>query len=171
MIREANEQDICEILDIYNDAIINTTAVYDYTPHTLEDQKHWYQKKIENKCPVLVFEENGKIAGFATFGPFRDWPAYKYTIEHSVHINPGYKQKGLGTFLLKALIEIAEEEEYITIVAGIDDSNIASIKLHEKLGFTYSGTITKAGYKFERWLNLSFYQLELSGPQIATERT
>jgi phosphinothricin acetyltransferase len=162
MLREAKEQDICEMLDIYNHAIIHTTAVYDYTPHTFEDQKHWYQKKMENKYPIFVYEENGNVAGFATFGPFRDWPAYQYTIEHSVHINPDYKQKGIGTKLLNALIKAALQMNYVTLIAGIDDSNIASIKLHEKLGFTYSGTITKAGYKFDRWLDLAFYQLDLS---------
>ncbi|WP_338752706.1 N-acetyltransferase family protein [Bacillus sp. FJAT-52991] len=162
MIRAAIEQDLVEILDIYNEAIINTTAVYDYTPHSLQDRSLWYQKKKEENDPVIVYEEEGKVMGFATFGPFRNWPAYQYTIEHSVYVGTNGKHKGIGTALLHELIKMAKGQDYVTMVAGIDDTNIASIKLHEKLGFKYAGTITKAGYKFNKWLNLSFYQLDLS---------
>ena len=84
MIREANEKDLKDILEIYNDAILNTTAIYAYKIQTLEERKQWYEKKKQDGYPVLVFEENDKVIGFATFGPFREWPAYKYTIEHSI---------------------------------------------------------------------------------------
>lgn len=169
MIRLAKEEDLPEILEMYNDAILNTTAVYHYVPNTLEDRAKWLHSKQEAGEPVFVYEENGHVLGFATFGPFRPWPAYKYTIEHSVYVASEGKRKGIGTALLEKLIETAKERGFATMVGGIDDTNLGSIKLHEKFGFTYAGTIRKAGYKFGKWLNLAFYQLELPGPDHPVE--
>lgn len=169
MIREMKETDLVEVLEIYNDAILHTTAVYDYRAHSLEDRRAWFNQKTEGGYPLFVFEEDGKVLGFATYGPFRAWPAYKYSIEHSVYVYKEARKKGIGTLLLKALIERAEQESYATLIAGIDSTNQGSIFIHEKLGFTYSGTIKKAGYKFEKWLDLAFYQLELKGPESPVE--
>jgi len=169
MIRDAMERDLPDILEIYNEAILNTTAVYDYKVHTLEERKQWFEKKKQDGYPLLVYEKNDQVAGFATFGPFRAWPAYKYTIEHSVYVNPNFKNEGIATKLMKEIIAIANNREYATLVAGIDSANEISVKLHEKLGFEYSGLIKKAGYKFDRWLDLAFYQLDLQGPSKPLE--
>jgi len=134
MIREANEKDLTDILEIYNEAILNTTAVYDYKVHTLKDREQWYEKKKQDGYPLLVFEENGRVVAFATFGPFREWPAYKYTIEHSLYVHKDYRNKGIGTKLMEEIIKIANEREYATLVAGIDAANKNSIKMHEKIG-------------------------------------
>ena len=169
MIRLAEYNDLKTILEIYNDAILNTTAIYDYKLHTIEDRKSWYEGKIQNGLPVLVFEESNRVVGFATFGPFRDWPAYKYTIEHSVYVHKDYRGRHIGIKLMKELIKIANERGYATMVAGIDADNEVSKVIHEKLGFIFSGTIQKSGYKFGKWLNLDFYQYELLGPEQPTE--
>ncbi len=169
MIRHAEHKDLKAILEIYNDAILHTTAVYDYNPHTMEDRTSWYENKMRDGFPILVFEENGVVIGFATFGPFRNWPAYKYTIEHSVYVHKDHRGKHIGTRLLQELIKVADKKGYATMVAGIDSSNAGSILLHETLGFVYSGTIRKAGYKFGKWLDLIFYQYELQGPETPTE--
>jgi len=170
MIREAiNNNDLMKILEIYNDAILNTTSVYDYNAHTIDDRKQWYEKKKQEGYPILVFEQNTKVIGFATFGPFRAWPAYKYSVEHSIYVHERYRKKGIGTALAKEIIRITNEREFATLVAGIDESNIKSVKMHEKLGFKHSGTINKAGYKFGKWLNLAFYQLDLKGPKNPTD--
>jgi len=169
MIREATQNDLIDILGIYNDAILNTTAIYDYKAHTIEDRILWYQNKKQEGYPILVVEENNRVIGFATFGPFREWPAYKYTIEHSIYVNGNCRNKGIGTLLAKEIIRISNELEFATIVAGIDELNEKSIKLHKKLGFEYSGKINKAGFKFGKWLNLVFYQLELKGPNNPIE--
>lgn len=169
MIRPATVNDLEEILAIYNDAIVNTTAVYSYHAQTLEDRKAWFEQKQADGYPVIVFEIEGHVAGFATFGPFRAWPAYKYSIEHSVYVNTDYRKQGIGRKLLQAIIDLAKAGEYKTLVAGIDAANDKSIWLHEKLGFTHSGTVRNAGYKFERWLNLAFYQLDLDGPETPQE--
>lgn len=169
MIREASKNDLIEILEIFNGAILHTTAIYDYKTHTIDDRIQWYEKKIKEGYPIIVEEENSKVIGFATFGPFRPFPAFKYTIEHSIYVHEKHGNKGIGTSLLKEIIRISDERGFATMVAGIDGSNEKSIKMHEKLGFEYSGTIKKAGYKFEKWLNLVFYQLELKGPKNPVE--
>lgn len=169
MIREASEKDLEDILEIYNDAIVNTTAIYTYKPETLEEKKQWYEKKKQGGYPLLVFEEDNRAVGFATFGPFRAWPAYKYTIEHSIYVHKDYRNHGIATKLMKEIIKIANEKEYATLVAGIDAANEGSIKMHEKMGFKYSGTVTKAGFKFGKWLDLAFYQLSLVGPKVPVE--
>lgn len=169
MIRQANEKDLNDILEIYNDAILNTTAIYTYKAQTFEERKLWFNNKIEDGYPVFVYEENNRTIGFSTYGPFRAWPAYKYTIEHSVYVKADCRNKGVGTALLNEVIKDAVKKEYATIVAGIDSANDKSIKMHEKFGFKYSGTIKRAGYKFEKWLDLVFYQLNLEGPKIPSE--
>lgn len=169
MIRKASEKDLKDILEIYNDAILNTTAIYAYKIQTLEYEKQWYEKKKQDEYPVLVFEKDDMVVGFATFGPFREWPAYKYTIEHSIYVHKNYRNQGIATKLMEEIIKIADKREYATLVAGIDAANEGSIKLHKKIGFKYSGTITKAGFKFGKWLNLTFYQLNLTGPKRPLE--
>lgn len=165
MIRSAVENDLYGILEIYNDAILNTNAVYTYRIQTLQERKSWFNKKKEDNFPVLVFEEKNKVIGFATFGPFRAWPAYKYTIEHSVYVHKEHRNYGVGTALVKQIIKKANEREFATLVAGIDASNEKSIRMHEKLGFQYCGIIKRAGFKFGQWLDLAFYQLNLKGPE------
>lgn len=169
MIREATEKDLRDILEVYNDAILHTTAVYTYKPQTLESRQIWYKQKIEEGYPVLVCEQDGKAVGFATFGPFRAWPAYKYTIEHSVYVHKDYRSQGIAKKLMYELIKMANEREYATLVAGIDATNEGSIKMHERMGFEFSGVIKKAGFKFDKWLDLAFYQLDLKGPKVPSE--
>lgn len=171
MIRYAEKKDLPAILDIYNEAIQYTTAVYHYKTHTLDQQKQWFEQKQEAGLPILVFEgeEDGLVYGFATYGPFRPHAAYQYTVEHSVYVHSQFRKKGLGTKLLKQLISEAEQQEFKTIIAGIDAVNTNSIAVHERLGFFHSGTITNAGYKFGTWLDLAFYQLDLTGPKEPTE--
>jgi len=164
MIRRAELKDAQAILDIYNDVILTSTAVYKYVEETLQERQAWLTMKTQQGYPVLVYEEADTVIGFATYGPFRPFPAYKYSIEHSVYVHKEHHQKGVGSKLMHALIALANEEGYATMIAGIDASNAGSIRAHEKLGFTYSGTIKKSGYKFGRWLDLAFYQLELKGP-------
>jgi len=81
-----------------------------------------------------------------------------------VYVDKEYRKNGIGTSLMKTLIEIAKEREYMTLIAGIDAENEKSIALHQNYGFVHAGIIKKAGYKFDKWLDLAFYQLELNGP-------
>ena len=118
---------------------------------------------------MLVAEENGEIAGFATFDTFQNWPAYNYAVEYSVYICKDYRSRGIALDFMTKLIMIAEKQEYAIIVAGIDSSNAASIAIHEKLKFYKAGVIHRAGFTFGRWLDLRFYQRNLKGPSYSTE--
>ena len=171
IIKPGSETQLPAILEILNDAILNTSALYDYKPRTMENMKHWYHAKQEGNYPIVgVFEaENGTLCGFASYGPFRNWPAYKYTVEHSVYVRSDMRGQGLGKLLLQEIIEKAREQDYHCIIGGIDSSNQVSKSLHEKAGFIYCGTIQHAGYKFGRWLDLSFYQLILKTPVFPVE--
>ena len=169
MIRFATENDLEAILVIYNDAIVNTTAVYTYKAKTLEERVLWFQTKQKEGYPLWVYEHDGKVVGYATYGSFRSSPAYKYTIEHSVYVHKDFRKHGFGKALLETIIEDANTKGYATIVAGIDAANIKSIHLHEKFGFVLSGIVHKAGYKFAQWLDLAFYELQLDGPKNPTE--
>jgi Sortase and related acyltransferases len=168
MIRYATASDLPAILEIYNDAIKNTTAIYAYKPHSLEDRTIWYEQKLRDGFPLLVFEEGRRIAGYATYGPFRTYPAYKYTVEHSVYVHKDHRGKQIGTALMRELMKLADPR-YVTMVAGIDASNAGSILMHKKLGFRECGTIRKAGYKFGKWLDLVFYEYHFPGPEALTE--
>ncbi|HHW9616057.1 TPA: N-acetyltransferase family protein [Staphylococcus aureus] len=161
MIRCAKKEDLNAILAIYNDAIINTTAVYTYEPQTIDERIAWFETKQRNHEPIFVFEESGSVLGFATFGSFRPWPAYQYTIEHSIYVDASARGKGIASQLLQHLIVEAKAKGYRTLVAGIDASNEASIKLHQKFNFKHAGTLTNVGYKFDYWLDLAFYELDL----------
>jgi L-amino acid N-acyltransferase YncA len=169
LLRFVRESDLPDILDIYNDAIVNTTAVYHYEAQTLDNRLQWYRDKQKSGHPIVVLEEEGRVVGFATFGPFRAWPAYKYTVEHSVYVHRDFRGRGAGKLLLQEIIRLAGERGAATLVAGIDAENAVSIGLHRKLGFTHSGTIRRAGFKFGRWLDLAFYQLDLPGPKHPTD--
>jgi L-amino acid N-acyltransferase YncA len=162
MIRLATKEDLPAILEIYNDAILNTTAVYTYEAQTLENRVQWFDTKTANGEPIFVYELDNKAVGFATYGPFRDWPAYQYTIEHSIYVDKDYRGNGIAQKLLTELLADVKAKGYKTIVAGIDATNDKSIHLHKKFNFTYSGTITNVGYKFDQWLDLAFYQLDLT---------
>ncbi len=154
-----------QILAIFNEAIVNSTALYDYKPRTTEMMETWFAAKAKGNFPVIGIEgEDGELMGFASFGTFRAWPAYKYTVEHSIYVDPRFRGRGVGRHLLEQVIEAARAQDYHVLVGGIDATNTASLALHERLGFTHCGTIRQAGFKFGRWLDLSFYQLILATP-------
>jgi len=153
------------ILAILNEAIANSTALYDYKPRTAESMVSWFEAKARGRFPVIGIEdEAGTLMGFGSYGTFRAWPAYKYTVEHSIYVDTRFRGRGLGRALLEAVIAAAIKQDYHVMVGGIDASNLVSIRLHEHLGFTHCGTVAQAGFKFGRWLDLAFYQKILATP-------
>jgi L-amino acid N-acyltransferase len=154
-----------QILAIFNDAIVNSTALYDYKPRTPESMVGWFKAKESGRYPVIgAVDDQGRLLGFASYGTFRAWPAYKYSVEHSVYVEKDQRRKGVGEALMRRLIAAAKEQQYHCMVGGIDVANRGSIAMHEKLGFTHAGTIRQAGFKFGRWLDLGFWQLLLETP-------
>jgi phosphinothricin acetyltransferase len=159
-----------DVLAILNDAIVSSTALWDYAPRPLESMGPWFDAKDAGRFPVIgALDGDGALRGFATYGTFRGWPAYKYSVEHSVYVHRDHRRKGVGLQLLTALIERAKRQEYHTLIAGIEASNEASRTLHRRLGFEHCGTVRHAGYKFGRWLDLEFHQLLLDTPARPVE--
>ncbi len=153
------------ILDIFNEAILNSTALYDYKPRPPSSMTTWFKEKEAAEYPVIgAINDDGTLLGFASYGVFRARPAYKYTIEHSLYVHKDHRKKGIASSLMAELINVARKQNYHVIVGGIDMANTASIALHDKFGFTHAGTIQQAGFKFGRWLDLGFYQLVLDTP-------
>lgn len=155
-----------QVLAILNDAILNSTAIYDYNPRTPQMMDTWFDAKQRGAYPVLgAVNEVGELMGFASYGPFRSWPAYKYTIEHSVYVAGKFRGQGLGKRLLQEVIAAAGAQDYHVLVGAIDSQNTVSIRLHEQFNFKHAGTIRQAGFKFGQWLDLVFYQLILDTPK------
>ncbi len=159
IIREATLEDVPQMLHIYNDVILHTTAVYNYDPHTLQMRTEWFQTKQQQGFPVFVAEENKTIAGFSSIGPFRAWQAYKYTVENSVYVKADCRGKGISKLLMQPLIDAAKRLSLHAIVAGIDATNEVSISLHKQFGFIEVAHFKEVGYKFNRWLDLKFLEL------------
>lgn len=154
-----------EILAIFNEAILNSTALYDYKVRSMAMMDAWFDVKAKGNYPVIgAVDENGRLLGFGTYGMFRERPAYKYTVEHSVYVDKDCRGRGVGRKLLEAIIERARMQDYHVLIGGIDADNAVSIELHRKLGFTFCGEIRESGFKFGRWLHLQFYQLILDTP-------
>lgn len=163
-VRAATEADLPAILEIYNDAILTTTAVYQYEPHTLEMRQAWLREKRAGGYPVLVAEEAGEVVGFGNLGAWRPAAAYKYVAENSVYVAAGHRGRGVGKRLLGELVEAAKTLEMHAVIAVIDADNEVSIRLHESFGFERAAHFKQVGRKFGRWLDLVFMQLALEGP-------
>lgn len=161
IIRDAVATDLEDILNIMNEAILNTTSVYDYKERSINYINEWWANKNKGLFPVIVCEIEGKVVAYGSFGIFRQWEAYKLSVEHSVYVNPNYQRLGIGKEMLKLLISKAKKEGYHTMIGGIDSMNTQSIELHKKFGFVEVGKIKEVGYKFEKWLDLVFMQLIL----------
>lgn len=151
---------------IFNEAILHSTALYEYQPRTMATMAGWFETKAKGRFPVIGLEnDSGELMGFGSYGTFRGFPGFKYSVEHSVYVDSRFRRQGVGKRLLQEVIEAAQGQEYHVLIGAIDSSNAASIRFHEALGFVHCGTIRQAGFKFGRWLDLAFYQLLLGTPR------
>ena len=153
-IRDALPGDLPAILDIYNDVVLTTTAIYDQRPSTLEERRDWFESRRGQGLPVLVAESDGKVAGFSSFGDWRSRWGYRYTVEHSVHVHADCRGQGIGRALIEALFPIAAALGKHVMIAHIDSQAIASRRVHEKLGFESVGIFRQVGRLADGWLDL-----------------
>lgn len=160
-IRYALTEDLPVILDIMNDAILNSTAIYDYHERTMEYATNWFSKKHKDGLPVIVYEKGDTVTGFGSYGIFRPWDGYRFTAEHSIYVAKEYRGQGMGGALLEELIALARTQNFHTLIAGIDAENKESCAFHARHGFVEVGRFREVGYKFDRWLDLVFMQLLL----------
>jgi phosphinothricin acetyltransferase len=158
------------VQQIFNFAIANTTALYEYLPRDEQRIAQWFAAKEQGNWPIIAaVDEQQQLLGFASYGPFRGFPANKYSVEHSVYVAPEHYGNGIATRLMQHLLELAQAQQFHAMVGAIDADNAASIALHEKLGFRHSGTLPQVAFKFGRWLDLAFYQLLLPTPSVPTD--
>jgi L-amino acid N-acyltransferase YncA len=160
-LREATETDLPQILEIYNEVILNTTSVYSEQPHTLAMRQAWFNERKASNFPVIVAEQNGTIVGFGSYGHFRALPCYRFTAEHSVYVHKDHRGQGISKILLKELIALAKAAGLHALIAGVDSDNEVSLKLHLAFGFTQVAHFKEVGFKFGRWLDLVFLELLL----------
>jgi L-amino acid N-acyltransferase YncA len=160
-IRTAIIEDMPSVLEIVNYEILNTTAIWDYDIRSLSQQEAIFTEKQEKEFPLLVAIKEDKVVGFGTYGTFRHKIGYRFTVEHSVYVHKDFHGNGIGSILLKELIEIAKIQKLHTMIGVIDSENHGSIAFHQKMGFENVGHIKQTGYKFDRWLDSVFMQLLL----------
>ncbi|GGL63774.1 N-acetyltransferase [Pseudomonas brenneri] len=162
LIRDAVHGDLPAIRDIYNDAVLNTTAIWNDQPVDLGNRQAWFSARLAQFYPILVAVDAEQVVGYASFGDWRPFDGFRHTVEHSVYVRNDQRGKGLGPLLMQALIERARTCDKHVMVAAIESGNLASIRLHERLGFSTTGQMAQVGTKFGRWLDLTFMQLLLN---------
>jgi phosphinothricin acetyltransferase len=161
LVRDATSADMPAIRDLYNATIPTATHAWTESLQTLAEREAWFARQCDRGDPVLVAEEGAKVAGFTAYGPFRGegkWPGYRFTAEHTIHVDEPYWGRGIGRSLLEALIVRADANGIHVLVAAIDGDNRESIAFHERLGFAIVARMPEVGYKFERWLELVLMQ-------------
>jgi len=160
-IRPYKTEDLQAIVEIINFNILNSTALYDYHPRTLEQQQAIFEDKLKKGFPIIAATMDNRIVGFGYYSEFRFREAYRFTVEHSVYVANDYHGKGIGKQLLSELISLAKKQKLHTMVAVIDSENQSSVVFHEQFGFVTVGIIKESGYKFDRWLHSVIMQLLL----------
>lgn len=169
-LRPAAEKDVSTILEIVNHEIIHSLSIYDRMPRTLAEQFAWFMQKREQAMPVIVAETAGRVLAYGTYGIFRPKEGYRFCVEHSIYVSLESRGKGIGRQLMKALIRLAKDEGYHSMIAGIDASNRRSYDFHRQFGFVEAGYLKEVGYKFDRWLDLIFMQLLLNNDSLIKDR-
>ena len=160
-IRAAEERDVPAIRDIYNHEVLHGWATFDIEPKSLEERLEWFRETTTPPHCLIVAEEAGVVVGWGSLRPFRVKAAYRFTVENSVYIHQDHRGCGIGTLILPRLIELAREGGFHSIIAGISEANDASVRLHRRFGFADVGIEKEVGYKFERWLDVTWMQLML----------
>ena len=160
---DCDPQHLEAIRAIFNEAIANSTALYEDEPRSVAFMEAWFAAKQKGGFPVLgLINDEGVLMGFASYGPFRSHPGYRFTVEHSIYLDVRFRGQGLGTLFLERLVTTAQAQGHHLMIGVIDADNVASIRLHERYGFTPCAHLREAGYKFGRWLDVVMYSLTLS---------
>jgi L-amino acid N-acyltransferase len=166
-VRRATEDDLPGILDIYNDAVLTTTATYDYETRSLEHRRQWFLERQRDNYPVFVATDNGqRVVGWSALNPYHARVGYRFTAENSVYVAAPLRGRGIGRQLLGPLLIAGQQRGLRAVIAAIDAENEASIRLHASFGFEKVGCFKQVGYKFDRWLDVVYMQKLLDGPKV-----
>ena len=166
LVRDAEDADLGQIVELVNVHLPTTTIEWTDTPHTLEDRRAWLEEHRHAADPVLVAEVDGEIAGFACYSDFRDskkWPGYRFVVEHTVHVRERHWRAGIGRALVDGLLQRAAAAGKRVMVAAVDGENIGSIRFHERCGFVEVARMPAIGFKLGRWLTLVLLQRQVFG--------
>lgn len=161
LIRSAVDSDLDEILAMHNAAIRDSLAIWTEIEADRADRERWLAAHDAAGHPVIVAEIDGAVAGYAAYGPWREKSGYRHTVENSVYVAEGFQRQGIARLLMVDLIELARENGIHVMIAAIEAGNLASIALHEQLGFEPPQIVREVGIKFDRWLDLAFMRLQL----------
>ncbi|RAJ86934.1 MULTISPECIES: GNAT family N-acetyltransferase [unclassified Streptomyces] len=160
-VRAAHEADLDAVLGIRNHAIEHGTALWTDTPQSREEGAAWLAAHL-GRGSAYVADSAGDVVGFGVYGPWKDYSGFRHTVENSVYVAEGNHGRGVGSALLGTLVASAEAAGLHVMIAGIEAGNAASIRLHERHGFTHAGTLREVGTKFGRWLDLTLMRRQLS---------
>lgn len=161
MIRQASVSDSDQITKIYNNYVVNTLITFEEEQVDVSDMELRIQRMSDKGFPYLVWEEDGKVIGYAYAGTFRERNAYRFAVESSIYLELGHFGKGIGKKLYKSLITRCREHGYHSMIGVITLPNEISVSLHEKLGFKKVGHLTESGFKFGEWADVGFWELLL----------
>jgi L-amino acid N-acyltransferase YncA len=146
-------------LSIYNEEVAHSTATYDYEPRSVDEQFALYDRKVAEGLGFFVAcAPDGTVVGFSTYGPYRPRPGWRFACEHSVYVAAPWRGRGVGLSLLPPIMAHAGKKGFHTMIGVVDAANLASVRMHRRAGFTDVGTIREGGYKFDRWLDVTFLQ-------------
>jgi phosphinothricin acetyltransferase len=162
-VRPANRGDVGSILEIYNDAVLHTTASYDYEPRTLEQRLAWFDDHVRAEYPVFVAtDDSARVVGWSALNRYHDRMGYRFTSENSIYVAADRRGRGIGKLLMPPLIDAARKRSLHAILAAIDAENDISVRLHAAFGFQTVGRFKQVGFKFGRWLDVIYMELLLS---------
>ena len=157
-LRDAERADLPRILAIFNEVVVNSTAIYFHAPVDLANREAWFAARIAAGYPVIVAAKGGEVVGFGSFGDWRAAPGYAFTVEHTVHVRADSRRHGVGRAIVEDLISRARAMDKHVMLGGVDAANVASLAMHVNLGFEPVAHFREVGRKFDRWLDLTFVQ-------------
>ncbi len=161
IIRDSTVLDLPDLTQIYNLAVLSSTATFDIEPQTLEQRSEWFSH-YDDKYPLIVAEITERVIGYCSLSRYRTKPAYDRTVESSVYVDPLFHGRGIGKELMREVLRRASEIGYHVVIAGITEGNDASVRLHTSLGFQHVGRLREVGRKFDQWQDVNFYELVLT---------
>lgn len=167
-IRDAaydDADDATAISALYNATVSTTTVAWTEEHESLATRQEWLRTQHAASHPVVLAESDGRVIGFASYGEFRNatkWPGYRFTVEHTIHIDAAHQGAGVGGALLESLVERATAAGLHVMIGAIDGENDGSIRFHARHGFVEVARLHQVGFKFGRWLDLVLVQRALS---------
>lgn len=164
-IVDCNLEHAAVLRELLNPYITDSTAVFKDRPLDASTAEAWVRGKLDDRQPILgAVADDGRLMGFATYGPFRSQAGFRHTVEHSVWVSAAFQRRGIGRSLLEALIERARLQRHHVMIGAIDFANQPSLNLHEQLGFVRSARLRQVGFKFGQWRDLCLVQRVLDAP-------